>query len=179
MGRKERRENIKKYGYKEENVDKINEKSLKRFIKITVVILFILVLLYFVMAIFITKEIDLKTGNKKSDNTATTTSSSNSVTGTILAKNTFRQTQEVYYVYYYDYKNTINDIDSGLSNLDDKVYKVNTSDALNTNYVADTGNRNVSSIDDLKVISPTLIKIEGRDVTAYYEGKEEIIDYLY
>ena len=45
---------------------------------------------------------------------------------------------------------------------------------LNKNYVTEeSGNRSVSSIDDLKVKNPTVIKITDDKVVGYYEGNDE------
>lgn len=175
MGRKERRANVKKYGYSEKDISKVNEKSAKRFITIAVVILLFLVFLYFIVAIFVTKEIDLSGKDSSYDSGNQTT---NSISNTILAKNTFRQSEEVYYVYYYDYNNTISSIDNMLNSISEKVYKVNTSDALNSNFVGDVGNSGALGIDDLKVVSPTLIRVEADTIKEYIEGESAIKNFL-
>ena len=48
-----------------------------------------------------------------------------------------------------------------------------------SNYVTlDKGNRKVTSIENLKVKNPTLIKIDNDKVVSYNEGKNEIIKAL-
>ena len=50
---------------------------------------------------------------------------------------------------------------------------------LNKNYVTEeTGNKNATSIDDLKVKSPTVVKISDDKVVGYYEGRDEIISHF-
>ena len=58
-----------------------------------------------------------------------------------------------------------------------KVYKVNTNSALNTKYVGETSNKEASSVEELKVITPTLIKISNDTIVEYYESNE-IVDKL-
>ena len=58
-----------------------------------------------------------------------------------------------------------------------KVYKVNTKSAMNNKYVGETGNKNAKNLEDLKVVTPTLIKIANGTITEYYE-KEEITNKL-
>jgi hypothetical protein len=118
-------------------------------------------------ALFVTKELDWF--ENKSDKEIVET-----VENTILAKETFNQTEEEYYVYFYDYKDTDERITSTVNeNLSkSKVYKVNTDSALNSNFVSETSNKKAKKLSELKVKSPTVIKISKDKIVAYYEGNE-------
>ena len=179
MGREQRRKEQKKYKNKVKENDITNESFIKisSALKIIIGVGIVILLFYYGLALFVTKEVDLKSNKKDND---TTTESASSVSNPIIAKNTFLQTDEVYYVYYYDFNDEYDSISSSMNNLTDHtIYRVNTKDGLNSNYITeDTGNRKVSSINDLKVKNPTLIKIDNDKVTGYYEGIGEIGDFL-
>ena len=168
MGRELRRKQAKKEGKSLEREELIEKNSIKKYVIITSSLIIVLTLLYFVTALFITKELDWF--NKKDNDT----SESNSISNTILASATFKQSETEYYVYFYDFneeKNSITDIvNNKLSG--EKVYKVNTASAMNTNYVGETGNKNSKTLEELKVVAPTLIKISEDKIVKYYEGKE-------
>ena len=138
------------------------------------IILLIILVIYFLVALLITKEIDWF--SKDED---TSESNVTSVTNSILARNTFMQSEEEYYVYYYDFNDENTKIGILISNLSN-VYKVDTSDAFNSNYVTDEelGNNLATNIDELKVINPTLIKISGDTIVEYYQTVDEIVNYL-
>ena len=143
-------------------------------IKLIVGVILILVVLYYVVAIFITKEIEISWGNDNATNNVL-----EGVENKIIAKNTFNQSESKYYVYFYDFSDADENIEGAIGLADSTVYRVDTGNGLNKNYVTeDEGNRDVTSIDDLKVKSPTLIKIDNDKVTAYYEGNNEILDFL-
>ena len=168
MGRELRRKQAKKEGKSLEREEIIEKNPVKKYIIITSSLIIVLSLMYFITALFITKELDWF---DKKDND---TSESNSVTNTILASATFKQSETEYYVYFYDFneeKNSITDIvNNKLSG--EKVYKVNTASAMNANYVGETGNKNAKTLEELKVVAPTLIKISEDKIVKYYEGKE-------
>lgn len=168
MGRELRRKQAKKEGKSLEREEIIEKNQVKKYIIITSSLIIVLTLLYFVTALFITKELDWF--NKKDNDT----SESNSISNTILASATFKQSETEYYVYFYDFneeKNSITDIvNNKLSG--EKVYKVNTASAMNANYVGETGNKNAKTLEELKVVAPTLIKISEDKIVKYYEGKE-------
>lgn len=169
MGREQRRKYAKKYGKQVEPATVTDDKSLKKYIKIIIVVLLIVGIFYLLSATLITKEL----GNTKKD-----TTTENKVDNTILAKNSLRQTDETYYVYYYDFNNKITNIENNISKLDDKVYRVNTSDALNSNFVSETSNPAAKSLEELKVKAPTLIKVENETIIEYYETEDNILLYL-
>ena len=55
------------------------------------------------------------------------------------------------------------------------MYIVDSENKLNAKYIVEKdSNKNPTSLEDLKVKSPTLIKIEDGKVTLYIEGIEEV-----
>ena len=125
-------------------------------------------LVYFISALFITKELDWFSKEEVKENTS-------GVENSILASAIFKQKEDEYYVYFYDfnednnmYKNIVS---SKLSSK--KVYNVDTSSGLNSNYVSDVSNKKATGLDGLKVVNDTVIKIVGDTIVEYYE-KDEI-----
>lgn len=59
------------------------------------------------------------------------------------------------------------------------IYTVNMGNSFNKSYTT-TGeaNKNPESVSDMKINGPTLIKVSGKKVVEYIEGKEEISNYL-
>lgn len=182
MGRELRRKEEKKNkkGKERQEISTETNYSGLTFLKIIGAIALILFVLYYFIAVFITKEVDIS--GKKSDTTSeeSTSSSSSNVSNAILAQRTFEQSEEEYYVYYYDFSDEDKTISSILNNKSNiTLYRVDTSSALNQNYVTEeNGNRNVTGINDLKVKNPTLIKVTGDKVNLYAEGVNEIVNYL-
>ena len=172
MGRELRRKQAKREG-KSLKVEKIDESnSLTKYLKIIIGLIIVITLVYLLSATFITKEINWSNILKKD----TANNETANVKNSILASAIFKQSEEEYYVYFYDF----NDEDSNISSIiesklsDSKVYYVDTSSALNSKYVSDTSNKNDQKLEDLKVISPTVIKISGDAIVQYYEKNEKI-----
>ena len=60
-----------------------------------------------------------------------------------------------------------------------KIYRVNTKDALNKNYVTQgSGNKSAKTLEELKVVDNTLIKIVNNEIVKYYETEDEIVSGL-
>ena len=143
-------------------------------VKVFSSIVLILLVLYFIVAVFVTKELDI---SKKED---ASESEEVNVSHKIMAANIFRQKEETYYVYCYDF----NDEDSGVGDAvnavsDVPVYRVDTSSGYNSKYVTDeSGNVNARGLDELKVSNPTLLVISGDTISGYYEGRVKIIEFL-
>ena len=176
MGRELRRKQAKKDGKSLERVELKEDNQIKRYVINIVAIVGVFAIIYLISALFITKEINWFSKKENSKET-------NEVANTILALESFKQSETSYYIYFYDFDedekesditNAINN-DSNLAN--SKVYKVNTKSALNANYVSNEGNKKAKTIEDLKVVNHTLIKIENDTIVEYYEGNE-ITDYL-
>ena len=174
MGRELRRKQAKKEGKSLKNENITEDYSLTKFIKVSVIVILSAVFLYLVSAIFITKEINLFGKNN------TTNTTNQTVSNAILAKSIFNQSEESYYVYFYDFNESNNNINTIVSSKlsESKVYRVDTSSSFNSKYVSDTSNRSATTLDDLKVVKNTLIKIEGDTITMYLEGEEEITNNL-
>lgn len=174
MGRELRRKQAKKEGKSLKNENITEDYNLTKFVKLSVIVILSAVFLYLVSAIFITKEINLFGKNN------TTNTTNQTVSNAILAKSIFNQSEESYYVYFYDFKESNNNINTIVSSKlsESKVYRVDTSSSFNSKYVSDTSNRSATTLDDLKVVKDTLIKIEGDAITMYLEGEEEITNNL-
>ena len=115
---------------------------------------------------FVTKELDWFKNDEKETETL--------ITNTILASETFKQSEEEYYVYFYIYDDDDSEIASIVSsNLSSsKVYKVDTKSALNNKYVSEESNKKAKTLEELKVKASTIIKISGDKIVEYYENDE-------
>lgn len=168
MGRELRRKQAKREGKSLKNEEIKEEYNVKKIVITCVIVLVSIGLVYLISALFITKELDWFSKEEVKENTS-------SVENSILASAIFKQKEDEYYVYLYDfnednnmYKNIVS---SKLSSK--KVYNVDTSSGLNSNYVSDVSNKKATGLDDLKVINDTVIKIVGDTIVEYYE-KDEI-----
>ena len=168
MGRELRRKQAKREGKSLKNEEIKEEYNVKKIVITCVIVLVSIGLVYLISALFITKELDWFSKEEVKENTS-------SVENSILASAIFKQKEDEYYVYFYDfnednnmYKNIVS---SKLSSK--KVYNVDTSSGLNINYVSDVSNKKATGLDDLKVINDTVIKIVGDTIVEYYE-KDEI-----
>ncbi len=172
MGRELRRKQAKKDGKSLEKVEVIETNQIKKYLLTIFIVVGVLSIIYLISALFITKELDWFSKDKKE----TTENTNNSVSNTILASAIFKQSEETYYVYFYDFDEESKE--SEITNLvgnnidGNKVYKVNTKSAMNVNYVGGQGNKSAKKLEDLKVIPHTLIKISGDTITEYYENDE-------
>ena len=168
MGRELRRKQAKREGKSLKNEEIKEEYNVKKIVITCVIVLVSIGLVYLISALFITKELDWFSKEEVKENTS-------SVEDSILASAIFKQKEDEYYVYFYDfnednnmYKNIVS---SKLSSK--KVYNVDTSSGLNSNYVSDVSNKKATGLDDLKVVNDTVIKIVGDTIVEYYE-KDEI-----
>ena len=176
MGRELRRKQSKIEGKslkREINNDNDNIES-QKFIKILIMLIIICVVVYISIGLFVTKEIKWF-GNNSENNVVDT------VSNKIIASAIFKQKEEEYYVYFYNFEETNSNIESTISSklTDYKVYRVDTNSSLNQNYVSeDSSNPSAKSLDELKVKTPTLIKIINDQIVSYYETEDNIIDGL-
>lgn len=168
MGRELRRKQAKREGKSLKNEEIKVEYNVKKIVITCVIVLVSIGLVYLISALFITKELDWFSKEEVKENTS-------GVENSILASAIFKQKEDEYYVYFYDfnednnmYKNIVS---SKLSSK--KVYNVDTSSGLNSNYVSDVSNKKATGLDDLKVVNDTVIKIVGDTIVEYYE-KDEI-----
>ena len=157
-----------------ENSNK-NKKDTYNLLKVLTVILGFLLIIYFLVAIFITKEIDWGTKNKEASEVKKIEEN------TILVSDIFSQSEKIYYVYFYEFRKPNTNIDKLINNNlkpNYKVYKVNTGSAYNASYIDKEGNKEATTLEDIKIKNPTLIKFVSNNITEYYEGKDEILSYL-
>lgn len=171
MGRELRRKQAKKDGRSLEKEEIIETNQIKKYLMTIFIIVGVFAIIYLLSALFITKELDWFNKDKTEEKTET-----NTVTNSILASAIFKQSEENYYIYFYNFDEEEKDsaITSTVGNSigEDKVYKVNTSSAMNAKYVGEAGNRSAKTLEDLKVVEHTLIKISGDTITEYYENDE-------
>ena len=181
MGREQKRKVQRQYKNKKVEEEITSEDMMKAstILKIILGVVIVILVFYYGLALFVTKELDFS-GSKKGNDTTEEENTADSVSNAILAKNTFDQSEDIYYVYYYDFNDENEVIANSINNLlDYTIYRVDTSSGLNSNYVDEnTGNKKVSSIDDLKVKNPTIIKVDNDKVVSYYEGVDEISNFL-
>lgn len=178
MGREIKRKQAKYEGkaLKEEPIkqDESPYNDIHKLLKTFGILLVIVLGVHFFTALVITKEIEWFSKDNKNEKVT--------VVDSILAKNTFMQKDEEYYVYFYDFDEEDTELTYLVNGMldEDKVYKVNTKDAFNSNFVTEEekGNSSVTNIDELKVITPTLIKISGDAVVGYYETFDSIKSFL-
>ena len=167
MGRELRRKQAKKERKSLKPEIEKEENQIKKLILITLLLIFIIGVIYLISALFITKELDwFDKSNTETEPVL--------VSNTILAAETFNQKEEEYYVYFFDYKDEDGEISAVVNSKlsSSKVYKVDTSSALNKNYVSEQSNKSAKNLNELKVKSPTIIKVTGESISAYYEGEE-------
>ncbi len=175
--KEEKRNKGKKKNQEEEEIStEINGVTIA---KVVGAIVLILLVVYYILAVFVTKEIDISEVSNNKDKTSDSEVNS-SVSNKILASNIFSQKEEIYYVYCYNF----DDEDEGVAEAvngatDKKIYRLDTNSSLNSKYVTDeNGNVNATSLNDLSISSPTLLEIAGDRITGYYEGRSNIINYL-
>lgn len=177
MGREQRRKEQFKNKNKKINKEELDTSiKLETTVKLVCFIVILLFVIYYGLAVFITKEIDISNG---SSNEETAEESSNQTDNKILASTIFEQREEEYYVYFYDFNDKDELVDNTVMGLIDKVYRVDTSNGLNSKYITEEdGNKDATGLDDLKVKSPTIIKIKADKIVEYYEGSSEIANGL-
>ena len=146
----------------------------KKVVIILVSILIVFVLFYFLTVYLLERD------------TTTTTDDSTPTEAVIqyqkiLAGNSFSKEDDHYYVLYYDMsdeqlRSSYTSLVSNYESLDEHlpIYTVDMSSRFNQNYVSDTSNPEVSSIDELKISQPTLIEITNGEVTEYVENETQI-----
>ena len=59
-----------------------------------------------------------------------------------------------------------------------KIYTVNLNSAFNSNFISDESNFRIKDIKDIKFKDSTLLKIEEGRIVEYFEGQNEILEYL-
>ena len=170
MGRELKRKQAKRDGRNVHDMQIKKKESvmdMKMLLSILGIIVVFCIILYLITGIFITK--DLRGNSKNNTNNEET----NTVSNKILASDSLKQSEDSYYVYYYYTSKEDESISSIVSSLDDKVYRVDLHDGFNSNYVGSASGV-VGDISDLRVESPTVIRVENGKMTMYYGGSDEI-----
>jgi hypothetical protein len=175
MDRKQVLKNMKK---QKKNYEKNEETNLvSRFVMTIGLILVLLIALYLFVGIFITKTINFN----KEEETKKEVKIDNS---TILLGQLFDQSESTYYVLVYDVTDEDSTLPDYMAMFKGKhsgsiFYVVDSSKAFNKNYLVEKdSNKKPTGYNDLKVKSPTLIRITNKKVSEYYEGFEDIKNVL-
>lgn len=148
-----------------------------KFVTTLAILLIVFILSYFLIGFFYTG--DIKFGEDEE-----TQEEVNIDNDTIMLGQMFDQPKEEYYVLIYDVSDTKSFIKTWLSSYQGKddavtVYTVDSTKKFNANYLVTEGsNKSATSLADLKVIAPTMIKISNKQITEYVEGEDEIISKL-
>ncbi|MGN1342103.1 MAG: hypothetical protein ACI4VL_02605 [Bacilli bacterium] len=170
MGRELKRKQAKREGKNVKEVQIKNQKQElkpKTFVTIIIVLLLFFAILYLITGLFITK--DIKWFDKKESEKTEQTS----ISDKILASDSLRQTEEEYYVYFYDTTNEDSSVSNIVSSIAEKVYRVDLHDDFNSNFIGEESGV-VENISDLKVSDPTVIKVSREKVVEFYGGSEDI-----
>lgn len=146
-----------------------NENYIGRFIGTIGGILLVLVISYLLVGIFITKTI--KFGKDKEEDPIINIDNT-----TILLGNALSQKDSEYYVIIYDVNDDNKTISNWLSyyknnNKEAIFYTVDSKNKMNAKYIVEKdSNPEAKSLEDLKVIAPTIIKVNDGQITDYKEG---------
>ena len=165
------------------NINKENQTAGKKeekdnyfkFITTLTILLLTFVVTYMLIGIFYTKEIDFKNSNESKEDVSVDNT-------TIMLGQLFDQSEDEYYVLVYDMSDSKSIIPSWLSVYKGQenaltVYSVDSSKKFNSKYIVKSNsNKSANKLEDLKVISPTLLKIKDKSVVSYIEGEDDIIN---
>lgn len=172
LNRKENKRNKRKVRDAVIIDDNSSMNGVYKVLKIGIVSLVCLIVIYLLVGIFITKEISFSSRNKDTE------VSMNS--DYLLASEAFRQKEEKYYVYFYDFSDVDSSIENAISSKlsDYRVYRVDIKSGFNNMYIDSTSNPKVSSKDDLKVSGVTLLVVDNGKNVGYVEGSSEIVTFI-
>ena len=111
MGRELKRKEAKKNGQDIKKVNTSTELDWKKIVITFSVIVIFVVVIYFILAVFVTKEVGSNNTTNTSDN-----SSNNNVANPILASDIFKESEDSYYVYCFDFDEQDTNISNIISN---------------------------------------------------------------
>lgn len=171
MGRELKRKEAKRNGKDVKEVQKKHEEqvnTMKNFSIIMIVLIALFSLTYLLTGIFATKDIKLFS---KSNTTSSETTTN--IKNKILASDSLKQLEDEYYVYYYDSTKEDSEVTNIVNSLSGITYRVDLHDDFNANFLGEPSGI-VSSIEDLKVSDPTVIKVSSSAIIAFYNGTEKI-----
>lgn len=149
-----------------------------KFITTLAILLLIFILAYFLIGLFYTKEIKFKSDDNEAKEEVYIDND------TMLLGQLFDKSDDEYYVLIYDTTSKESLVSTWISIYEGKtdaikLYKVDSSKKFNAEYIVkENSNKNAKTLSDLKVISPTLIKIKNKSIIEYVEGEDEIINIL-
>ena len=99
----------------------------------------------------------------------------------ILAEQTFKQPEEEYFILFYSFDSAdaslLNTYTSGLS-ATAPVYKVDLNKKFNTDFITEGDAKSPTSIKDLKVKDPTLIRVKNKKSISFVNGLNNIKTYV-
>ena len=152
-----------------------NSNELKKLVAIFVVVVVIFAIFY-VLTVVINNN---KSSQPKENNSVAVIQYDEILVGEILNQN-----QDAYYVLATEeddnnisqYQSYIDNYKSNENSL--KVYEVNLSSVFNKKYMSEDSDFDFNQLSEIKFSTATLLKIEDGKLTEYYEGKEEITEYL-
>lgn len=152
-----------------------NSNELKKLVTIFVVVVVIFAIFY-VLTVVIKNN---KSSQPKENNSVAVIQYDEILVGEILNQN-----QDAYYVLATEeddnnisqYQSYIDNYKSNENSL--KVYEVNLSSVFNKKYMSENSDFDFNQLSEIKFSTATLLKIEDGKLTEYYEGKEEITEYL-
>lgn len=155
----------------------INEENDNVFSFVTTIggIILLLIITYFIIGIFFTKEIDFKKKEDKKEKTEVTIDNN-----TITAGQIFSKKDSSYYVIIYDVDSELTNLSTFISTYKSSegalpIYTVDSGNKINSSFIVKkNSNKNPKSYSDLKIKAPTLIKIDGGNVASYIEDEKEI-----
>lgn len=175
MGRElNRKDNKRKKGTVKEAViyDNNPMQEVYNLLKIIGIVLGVLIIIYLLVGIFVTKEITF--GNKSNKEEITMNSNY------LLASETFRQQEEKYYVYFYDFGKQNSNIESAITAKikDERVYRVDIASSFNDKYIKEKSNINAQNKDDLAINGVTFVLIENGVNVKYIESESAILEFI-
>lgn len=172
MNRKQVLKNIKKNKKPTQSVTE--ENYVNSFIFTILVIIIAVIAGYLIIGIFVTKSINF--GKNKDEKKEEVTIDNK----TILAGQIFDQKDSEYYVLVYDVSDTKGILGNWKNIYSRKensipVYVVDSENKINARFITEKdSNKEATGYDNLKIKSPTLIKVSDKVITEYTEGEEEI-----
>lgn len=152
-----------------------NSNELKKLIVIFVIVVVIFAIFYAITLVIK----DNRTSQPKEDNSVAVIQYDEIIVGEILNQN-----KEAYFVLATEEDD--DDLSSYQSYIDSygtkegalKVYKVNLNSAFNKKYIGEESNFAFDQLSEIRFNKATLLKIENGEIIEYYEGTDEITEYL-
>ena len=154
------------------------KEEVKSALIISITVIIILVITYFLTALFATNEFGGNNKSKKEESYL-----KHDYDNMITASSTFSKSENEYMVLFFSEKKMSETLKLVLKSYDSKedaqkLYKVNTDESINSYVLSNDENIKPASSSDLKVKVPTLIKIKNGGVTEYINNESQILNLL-